>query len=166
MALAGQVAISSGWSLLRYFRRRPRRAKVSPLRAAIPPAKPRIAISLGDPSGIGPEVTAAALADRDVLRALTPIVFGDGRLFARACGAMGVRDRLARVETAGEADAPSLVEVSALAQRDSRPGKPTPEGGRAQLPTSIEPCRRSRRATPTRSAPRLFLRWPGRSAEI
>ncbi len=97
------------------------------------PSKPRIAISLGDPSGIGPEVTAAALADPSVRRALTPIVFGDSTLFARACRLIGVADKLERISSADEAEGASLVEVSALAARDCRPGKPTAEGGRAQL---------------------------------
>ena len=37
---------------------------------------PRVAISMGDPRGIGPEVVAAALADPRVVAALQPIVFG------------------------------------------------------------------------------------------
>ena len=49
---------------------------------------PRIAISLGDPSGIGPEVTAKALG---ALRGeLAPLVFGDPRVFARELGALGL----------------------------------------------------------------------------
>jgi len=44
-----------------------------------------------------------------------------------------VPDRLARVGSADEARGPSLVPVTELALRDTRPGAPTPEGGRAQL---------------------------------
>jgi len=50
------------------------------------PARPRIAISLGDPSGIGAEVTAAALAA--LRREVAPLVFGDPRLFARELAAL------------------------------------------------------------------------------
>ena len=39
--------------------------------------KPRVGISLGDPSGIGAEVTLKALANPKVQRALTPVLFGD-----------------------------------------------------------------------------------------
>ena len=35
-------------------------------------------ITLGDPSGIGPEIVARALASPRVQRALVPVVFGDG----------------------------------------------------------------------------------------
>jgi 4-hydroxythreonine-4-phosphate dehydrogenase len=95
-----------------------------------------IAVTLGDPSGIGPEVTAAALASRAARAALTPVVFGDERVWARACRLAGVPDRLRRVSDAAQVastGAASLVTVSALAARDCRPGHPTEEGGRAQL---------------------------------
>jgi 4-hydroxythreonine-4-phosphate dehydrogenase len=46
--------------------------------------KPTVAISLGDPWGIGPEVLVVALANRRVRAALTPLVFGDRALLARA----------------------------------------------------------------------------------
>jgi 4-hydroxythreonine-4-phosphate dehydrogenase len=45
--------------------------------------KPRVAITSGDPSGIGPEVAAKAAADARVLEACEPIVYGppDGKRF-------------------------------------------------------------------------------------
>ncbi|HET6439346.1 MAG TPA: 4-hydroxythreonine-4-phosphate dehydrogenase PdxA [Anaeromyxobacter sp.] len=91
-------------------------------------APPRIAISLGDPSGIGAEVTARALA---ALRGeLAPLVFGDPRLFDRELSAL----RLPLVAT--EERLPpggALVSVTRLPGRDVRPGRPTPAGGAAQL---------------------------------
>src|SRR6476660_4023947 len=46
--------------------------------------KPRIAITVGDPSGIGPEVAAKAAADARVLAACEPIVYAppDAACFA------------------------------------------------------------------------------------
>lgn len=38
---------------------------------------PRVGITVGDPAGIGPEITAAAVSDRAVRDACTPIVYGD-----------------------------------------------------------------------------------------
>jgi 4-hydroxythreonine-4-phosphate dehydrogenase len=38
--------------------------------------KPRIAITAGDPAGIGPEIAARAAADRRVLAACEPVVYG------------------------------------------------------------------------------------------
>ncbi|MGQ0507701.1 MAG: 4-hydroxythreonine-4-phosphate dehydrogenase PdxA [Myxococcaceae bacterium] len=70
--------------------------------------KPVVGISLGDPSGIGPEVVAAALALPRVRRALTAQVYGD-------------------------ASFPGAVAVTRLARADRRPGKPTLAGGSAQV---------------------------------
>jgi 4-hydroxythreonine-4-phosphate dehydrogenase len=89
---------------------------------------PRIAISLGDPSGIGPEVTAKAVA---ALRGdLPPYVFGDPRVFARELAALDLP-----VVSAGAALPPdgALVAVGRLPAGAVRPGKPATEGGAAQL---------------------------------
>jgi 4-hydroxythreonine-4-phosphate dehydrogenase len=99
----------------------------------VPDSKPRIAITMGDPSGIGPEVTAAALASRRVREALIPVVFGDDRAFQMACRARKVPDRLERVRFGEQARGPSLVCVTALSASDSRPGRPTTAGASAQL---------------------------------
>ena len=69
-----------------------------------------IGITLGDPAGIGPEVTAWALAhaERELLQHV--IVFGDPDVLARGAAAMGVGDALrgAGVRCEGEA-APGVV---------------------------------------------------------
>jgi 4-hydroxythreonine-4-phosphate dehydrogenase len=44
--------------------------------------KPRIAITVGDPAGIGPEITAKAVRDKRVLAACDPIVVADPVAFA------------------------------------------------------------------------------------
>src|SRR5262245_7403543 len=48
-------------------------------------SKPRIAITVGDPAGIGPEVAAAAAADSRVASACDPIVYApvNGDRFAK-----------------------------------------------------------------------------------
>ncbi len=88
--------------------------------------RPRIAISLGDPSGIGPEVTAAALASSRVRRECIPLVFGDASFAAPG---------LVRLEAmpAAPPERPTLCAVTALAAKDRRPGAPSRAGGRAQL---------------------------------
>lgn len=45
--------------------------------------KPRIAITLGDPAGIGPEIVAKAIRDASVLACCNPVVVGDPAVFAR-----------------------------------------------------------------------------------
>jgi 4-hydroxythreonine-4-phosphate dehydrogenase len=80
----------------------------------------RIAISLGDPSGIGPEVVVRALAARPDADA---VVFGDAGVLARAAELAGVPPPPdARVQP-----------ITALGARDVVPGQPNEASGRAQL---------------------------------
>ena len=80
----------------------------------------RIAISLGDPCGIGPEVVVRALAARPDVDA---VIYGDAAVLARAAAIAGVA-----------APPPErLFAVTALSPGDVPPGKPNDEGGRAQL---------------------------------
>ena len=98
-----------------------------------PPAasRPRVGISLGDPSGIGPEVVDRALASPAVRRALVPVVFGDGPSFER----LAVLRKLPPVEpgAALPASGPARVAVTELAARDRAAGKPSRAGGKGQL---------------------------------
>jgi 4-hydroxythreonine-4-phosphate dehydrogenase len=80
----------------------------------------RIAISLGDPCGIGPEIVVRALAARPGVDA---VVYGDVGVLARAAGATGVPAPAAERVRA----------VTALSPGDVPPGKPNDEAGRAQL---------------------------------
>jgi 4-hydroxythreonine-4-phosphate dehydrogenase len=92
--------------------------------------RPRVGISLGDPSGIGPEVTAAALALPRVRRALVPVVFGDGPTLERF--PLFARWARADVATLGRVERPTLCAVTTLAAAERRPGHPSRAGGRAQ----------------------------------
>src|SRR5437879_1518049 len=80
----------------------------------------RIAISLGDPSGIGPETVARALAARPQIDAL---VYGDAGVLARAAAAAGLPPPPARLVEA----------VTALAPGQVVPGRPNDAAARAQL---------------------------------
>jgi len=90
----------------------------------------RVAISMGDPSGVGPEVSVGALAE---LRGrLVPYLFGDGPLLRR----LARRARLGLPLVAPGEPLPArgaLVGVSALPAGSIRPGRPSAAGGRAQL---------------------------------
>jgi len=107
--------------------------------------RPTVAISLGDPSGIGAEVTAASLASRGMKQRVRPLVFGDEAVWVRACMSRGVDDRLPRIDPGDPPPAAgALVRVSRLKAADRRPGKPTHEGALAQaayLDAAIEAVR-------------------------
>ena len=92
---------------------------------------PRVGISLGDPSGIGPEVLALALEVPRVRQALVPVVFGDGPTLDRF---PSLRDLPLRAAAdLGRSAGAARVAVTELAERDRRPGKPSRAGGKAQL---------------------------------
>src|SRR5882762_988225 len=43
---------------------------------------PRIAITMGDPAGIGPEVVLKAVAEDEIRRVCIPVIIGDAQLLA------------------------------------------------------------------------------------
>jgi len=53
-------------------------------------SKPRIAVTMGDPAGIGPEICLRLLNQPDVANACVPIVFGDAGVLRRVAGATGI----------------------------------------------------------------------------
>ena len=52
-------------------------------------ALPRIAVTMGDPAGVGPELCVRLLADADIARECVPVVFGDAALLRRVAGKIG-----------------------------------------------------------------------------
>lgn len=53
------------------------------------PCKPRIGISIGDPSGIGPEIVLKSVADDEVRRLCLPVIVGDAAELKRQARALG-----------------------------------------------------------------------------
>jgi 4-hydroxythreonine-4-phosphate dehydrogenase len=53
------------------------------------PDRPLLAITIGDPSGIGPEITLKALTHTEVYAICRPVVVGDRRILDRAMPAIG-----------------------------------------------------------------------------
>ncbi len=86
---------------------------------------------MGDPSGIGPEVTVRALASLSGER-VVPYVFGDGPILRR----LARRHRIALAAVRPPQPLPrggALVAVTGLSAAAARPGVPAPAGGAAQL---------------------------------
>ncbi len=103
----------------------------------------RVAISMGDPSGIGPEVTIKALAAKALGRGVRPILVGDLTLYEEAARRLGVAPRFASW-TAGDplpSDRVPVRSVSQLTQRERRPGRPSAAGGRAAYAAIVEATR-------------------------
>jgi 4-hydroxythreonine-4-phosphate dehydrogenase len=74
--------------------------------------RPRVAITMGDAAGIGPEITVKSLADRRASEWCIPLVLGDARVLEKAMDATGVRIPLRRIATPAEATGtPGTIEV-------------------------------------------------------
>lgn len=96
---------------------------------------PVIGITMGDPCGIGPEITAKALAWEKVYRMCRPVVVGSAAVLQRACGITGSALTVHSIETVGQA-AFSYGSIDVLDQpftclKDVPFGEVTPAGGRA-----------------------------------
>jgi len=93
---------------------------------------PRVAISMGDPCGVGPEICAVALSDARVRAALVPQLFGDAGAFAAACALRGLADPFA--PRAGGPPPGELVETTRLPAGERVFGRAfAPASGHAQV---------------------------------
>ena len=94
-----------------------------------PPPRPRLALTLGDPAGIGPEVVAATVADAGLVEALDPVVLGPPDL------RVGVLERLPRVprEELGSHVGPAWIDVGEGPLGAFEPGRAQAACGRAAL---------------------------------
>lgn len=59
-------------------------------RAPSSPTKPRVGITIGDPAGIGPEITLKAVVDADVRHACSPVILGDAGEIQRQARDLGL----------------------------------------------------------------------------
>jgi len=64
---------------------------------------PRVGITMGDPSGVGPEVVMKALADPRAYEGARPLVIGDAKRLEKAGKIVGARLKVARIGAPGEA---------------------------------------------------------------
>ncbi len=74
--------------------------------------KPVVAITRGDPSGIGPEIILKALADPEVYQECTPVVVGSAGIFAWAAELLGLAASLQTVKSLAEVrGAPGTLDI-------------------------------------------------------
>ena len=95
-----------------------------------------LAITLGDPAGVGPEITAKALSDFDLYRRCKPLVVGDAAILQRACTLAGhpelkihpVQDPAEGLYEAGTID---VLDMDLLCPEDYELGEVSPQAGNA-----------------------------------
>jgi len=86
---------------------------------------PTIAITMGDPAGIGPEIVARALAEGEVRAACQPVVVGDPRIMARAVELVQAPLRVRSVQAVrGAGTDPSTLDVLPAGAVDPETLKP------------------------------------------
>ena len=100
-------------------------------------AKPTIAITMGDPCGIGPEIIAKALASGQVHPACRPLVVGSAWSMEQAIDLVGASLTVREVESAhGAGMSPDIVDIvdpHNLDPEDVAVGRVTPACGKAAM---------------------------------
>ena len=100
-------------------------------------AKPLIALAMGDPAGISPELTARLVAQDDIRASCRLVVIGDRRIFEEGARIAGVKPELKMVEQgtdlrAAEGDA-LFLDLRHLDPRQVEPKTATLAGGQFAL---------------------------------
>jgi 4-hydroxythreonine-4-phosphate dehydrogenase len=113
--------------------------------------RPLLAITMGDPAGIGPEIIVKALADRALYDISRPVVLGDYAAISWALQQEGSQRRIRVVEKPAEAEgSPDHIELVAVSHLEAGtivPGRPTLEGGEAMMHavvTAVDMARRGK----------------------
>ncbi|WP_110710098.1 4-hydroxythreonine-4-phosphate dehydrogenase PdxA [Salinicola sp. CR57] len=97
------------------------------------PELPIIALAMGDPAGISPELTARLAADDTIKRAARLVIIGDRRIFDEGARTAGLSPTLHAIDEqsplADLASTPAFLDLANLAPEDVDPGEATPAGG-------------------------------------
>jgi 4-hydroxythreonine-4-phosphate dehydrogenase len=107
--------------------------------------RPLLAITLGDPAGIGPEIVVKALTHTLVYEQCRPLVIGDRRILARAASWLGVSAQAYEaVQTPGEGSyTPGAITLLDLGNADPaviEPGQVSAAAGRAAVEYVLAAC--------------------------
>lgn len=106
---------------------------------------PYIGITMGDPAGVGPEIIAMALADKQIYEVCRPVVLGDSAVLSAAVSRIdqNAPGRLSNTVSINHISAPAhalgkpgvidLLPLSDLASKSIEPGRPVVAGGKAMV---------------------------------
>ncbi len=91
-------------------------------------------ITMGDPSGVGPEIIAKVFHEDDIFRICRPIIIGDPGVLSKYIDNSIMINEIASPEDAvGQKGQVEVIRISSLKKADFIPGKPTPAGGKAMV---------------------------------
>jgi len=100
-------------------------------------SKPIIAVTMGDPAGVGPEICLQLLANEEVRAFATPVVFGDARLLARCARQTGlpapkrILSEIDWAEKCGSIDEPCVLDLFGFDAEGFAPGTVSAKTGAA-----------------------------------
>lgn len=109
---------------------------------------PKIAVTMGDPAGVGPEICLELLGNKRVSEHCVPIVFGDADVLSRCAektGKLKSYKEITRAEL-NMADAPSVLSLDGIDIDQLTPGSISEATGHATyryLESAITACRQS-----------------------
>jgi 4-phospho-D-threonate 3-dehydrogenase / 4-phospho-D-erythronate 3-dehydrogenase len=107
--------------------------------------RPLLAITVGDPSGIGPEITLGALVEDALFERCRPLVVGDQRILSRAAGWLGMTEpAFEPIDSPGDGEyRPGTVPILDLGNappEDCPPGEVTAVAGDAAVQYIFRAC--------------------------
>jgi 4-hydroxythreonine-4-phosphate dehydrogenase len=100
-------------------------------------SKPLIAVTMGDPAGVGPEICLQLLANEAVREFATPVVFGDARLLARCARQTNlpapkrIISEIEWAEKCASIDEPAVLDLFGFDAEDFTPGSVSARTGAA-----------------------------------
>ena len=92
---------------------------------------PKIAVTTGDPAGIGPEVCLHLLQNKEVAEQCVPIIFGDKVVLEQAADQCSLPKPKKYIDGLAEADGPCVLDIGAIGLEDFETGKVNGATGRA-----------------------------------
>jgi len=100
-------------------------------------AHPIIAITMGDPAGVGPEIAARALAREEVWECCRPLIVGDGQVLVQSVALVNAQlipHSIADVtEARFDPIAPDVLDLQNVDLTAFKPGRVSPSAGRAAV---------------------------------
>lgn len=100
-------------------------------------SKPIIAVTMGDPAGVGPEICLQLLANEAVCEIATPVVFGDARLLSRCARQTNIpapKRIISEIEWADKCssiDGPAVLDLFGFDAEEFTPGTVSARTGAA-----------------------------------
>ncbi len=110
--------------------------------------RPLIGITMGDPSGIGPEIINKLFLEDSLLTFCNPIIIGDIKVMSEyADNSILIHEITSPDKAKFLSGIMNVLKISALEKKDYVPGRPTVEGGLAMVKyilSAVEMCVKGR----------------------